>query len=99
MGFASTTTAWACWVAYYTIETTRASQDSLPHGWPSAYLPDRSLVVLTSSNIYFAWTKASAHEFIADVMRLSAASLVEAEIQDRQELRNAAPYVNCALFV
>jgi hypothetical protein len=31
-------------------------------------------------------------------MRLSAASLVEAGIQDGQDLKNAAPYVNYALF-
>jgi len=37
----------------------------LTHGSPSAYPPDRSLTVLPS-NIYFAWTKASADRFIAD---------------------------------
>ncbi len=31
-------------------------------------------------------------------MRLSAASLVKAGIQDRQDLRNAAPYVKYTLF-
>ena len=31
-------------------------------------------------------------------MRLSAASLVEAGTQDGQDLMNAAPYVNYALF-
>ena len=50
------------------------------------------------SNIYLAWTKASADEFIAEAMRLSAASLVEAGIQDGQDLKNAAPYVNYSLF-
>jgi hypothetical protein len=35
---------------------------------------------------------------MAEAMRLSAASLVEAEIQDGQGLMNAAPYVNYALF-
>jgi hypothetical protein len=35
---------------------------------------------------------------MANAMRLSAASLVQAGIKDRQELENAAPYVNYALF-
>jgi hypothetical protein len=35
---------------------------------------------------------------MADAMRLSAASLVNAGIQDGQDLKNAAPYVNYALF-
>jgi hypothetical protein len=43
----------------------------LTHGSPSAYPPDRSLAILPS-NFYFAWTKASADEFIAEAMRLSA---------------------------
>jgi hypothetical protein len=35
---------------------------------------------------------------MAEAMRLSAASLVQAGIQDGQDLMNAAPYVNYALF-
>ena len=69
----------------------------LTHGEPSAYPPDRSLAVLPSNN-YFAWTNASADEFMAEAMRLSAKSLFEAGIQDGQDLKNAAPYVNYALF-
>lgn len=79
----------------YTIEPLEPG--FLTHGSPSAYPPDRSLAVLPS-NIYFAWTKASADEFIAKAMRLSAASLIEAGIQDGQNLKNAATYVNYALF-
>jgi hypothetical protein len=79
----------------YTIEPLEPG--FLAHGSPSAYPPDRSLAILPS-NIYFAWTKASADEFMAEAMRLSAASLVEAGIQDGQDLMNAAPYVNYALF-
>jgi hypothetical protein len=56
---------------------------------------DRSPAVFPS-NIYFAWTKASTDEFVADSMRLSAASLpvVDVGIQDGQDLMNAAPCVN-----
>lgn len=71
--------------------------DFLSHGGPSAYPPDRSLAVFPSS-IYLGWTNASADEYMAEAMRRSAASLVEAGIQDGQDLKNAAPYVNYALF-
>jgi hypothetical protein len=71
--------------------------DLLSHGGPSAYPPNRSLAVFPSS-IYLGWTNASADGYMADAMRRSAASLVEAGIQDGQDLKNAAPYVNYALF-
>ena len=35
---------------------------------------------------------------MADALRASAATLIEAGIQDCQNLTNAAPYVNYALF-
>ena len=71
--------------------------DFLSHGGPSAYPPNRSLAVFPSS-IYLGWTNASADGYMADAMRRSAASLVEAGIQDGQDLKNAAPSVNYALF-
>ncbi len=71
--------------------------DYLSHGGPSAYPPNRSLPVLPSS-IYLGWTNASADGFMAEAMRLSHASLVEAGIKDGQDLENAAPYINYALF-
>ncbi|KAF8477760.1 hypothetical protein DFH94DRAFT_92255 [Russula ochroleuca] len=71
--------------------------DFLAHGEPSAYPPDRSLAVFPSA-VSVGWTSASADVFMADAVRLSAASLVEAAIQDGQDLKNAAPYVNYALF-
>jgi berberine-like enzyme len=79
----------------YTLEP--FEPDFLSHGGPSAYPPDRSLVVFPS-NIYYGWTNASADRFMADAMRRSVASLVEAGIEDGQDLKNAAPYVNYALF-
>ena len=80
---------------FYVIEP--FEPDFLTHGEPSAYPPDRSLAVLPSL-VYVSWTNASADEFMTDAIRLSAASLVEAGIQDGQDLKNAAPYVNYALF-
>jgi len=71
--------------------------DFLSHGGPSAYPPDRPLAVFPSS-IYLGWTNSSADGFMAEAMRLSHASLVDAGIKDGQDLKNAAPYVNYALF-
>jgi hypothetical protein len=62
-----------------------SSQGSSPTGSLSRHL-----------TFYFAWTKASADEFIAEAnaMRLSAASLVETGVQDvrRQDLKNARAF-------
>ena len=71
--------------------------DFLSHGGLSAYPADCSLVVFPSG-IYYGWTNASADGFMADAMRRSAASSVEAGIKDGQDLKNAAPYVSYALF-
>ncbi|KAI9456081.1 FAD-binding domain-containing protein [Russula earlei] len=71
--------------------------DILTHGGPSAYPPDRSRVFLPSS-AYRGWTNESADEHMADSLRLSTAALIEAGTRDGQDLENAAPYVNYALF-
>jgi hypothetical protein len=51
--------------------------DFLTHGEPSAYPPDRSVVVYPSV-MYLGWNNVSADVFMADLARLSAASLVAA---------------------
>ena len=79
----------------YTLEP--FDSDFLSHGGPSAYPPNRSVPVLPSS-MFVGWTNASADGYMANAMRLSAASLVQAGIKDGQDLTNAAPYVNYALF-
>ncbi|KAI9451166.1 FAD-binding domain-containing protein [Lactarius psammicola] len=71
--------------------------DYLTHGETSAYPPDRSLAVLPSS-IYFGWIDESADKYMADAMRVSSATLVEAGIRDGQDLKDAPPYSNYALF-
>ncbi|KAF8463791.1 FAD-binding domain-containing protein [Russula ochroleuca] len=71
--------------------------DFLTHGKPSAYPPDRSLAVLPSL-VYVGWTSSSTDVYMADAAHRSAASLVEAAIQDGQDLKNAGPYVNYAIF-
>ena len=80
---------------FYVIEP--FEPDVLTHGGPSAYPPDRSRAVFPSM-VYVTWTNASVDGIITDAIRLSAASLFEAGIEDGQDLKNAAPYVNYALF-
>ena len=70
--------------------------DFLAHGGPSAYPPDRSLTVFPSL-VYAGWTSAAADVYMEDAVRLSSASMVEAAIQDGQDLKNAATYVNYAI--
>ncbi|KAH9963685.1 hypothetical protein BJV74DRAFT_880011 [Russula compacta] len=79
----------------YTLEPMES--DYLTHGGPSAFPPNRSLAVL-QSNMYLGYTSELADPFMADAMRSSAATMMEVGIQDGQDLKNAAPYVNYALF-
>jgi len=79
----------------YTLE--QYESDFLTHGGPSAYPPERSRAFLPSI-ISYSWTDASVDRLMADAMRLSGASLVEVEIQDGQDLKNASIYGNYALF-
>jgi hypothetical protein len=71
--------------------------DILTHGGPSAYPPNRSRAILPS-NLALGWTDESVDNIMADAVRTSAATLVEAGMRDGQDLANAAPYVNYALF-
>ena len=71
--------------------------DIFTHSGPSAYPPDRSRAILPSS-MYLGWTDELVDNVMANAMRTSAATLVEAGIKDGQDLSNAAPYVNYALF-
>lgn len=66
------------------------------HGSPSAYPPDRILPVFPSS-IYYGWTDKSVDKHMDEAMRTSAAILERAGIQDGQDLKNAAAYVNYAI--
>jgi len=70
--------------------------DFLTHGSPSAYPPDRPLPVFPSS-IYYGYTNKSADKHMGDAIRTSTATLERAGIQDGQDLKNAASYVNYAI--
>ena len=67
------------------------------HGSPSAYPPDRSRAVFPSV-LNIAWTNASLDKTMADVLRDGAKSIRDVEIEDGQNLTDAAVYVNYALF-
>jgi Berberine and berberine like len=71
--------------------------DFLTHGGVSAFPPDRSLAVFPSG-LCIGWTNESADTYVVEAMHRSAASLLEAKIKDGQDMTNAAPYVNYALF-
>ena len=71
--------------------------DFLTHGGPSAYPPNRALPVFPSG-IYFGWNNGSVDHFMASAIRTSTATLVEAGIQDGQDLKTAAPYTNYAFL-
>ncbi|KAH9972621.1 hypothetical protein BGW80DRAFT_1252666 [Lactifluus volemus] len=69
----------------------------LTHGGQSAYPPDRSRAFLTS-NIYVGWSEKSADKPTEHAIRSSHATLVAAGIKDGQDLKDAPPYPNYALF-
>ena len=71
--------------------------DFLSHGGPSAFPPDRSRPVFPSG-VCYGWTDESVDKYMADAMHRSVASILAAGIKDGQDLTNAAPYVNYALF-
>jgi len=68
--------------------------DILSHGGPSASPPDRSFAAF-SSTIYLGWTNSPADGFMAEAIRFSHASLVEAGIKDGQDLKNIRKKVIC----
>ena len=78
----------------YTIDPFES--DFLTHGGPSAYPPDRTRPVFPSS-IYYGWTDKSVDKHMDDAIRTSIATLERAGIQDGQDLKNAAAYVNYAI--
>jgi len=82
-------------LAVYTLEP--YEPDIFTHGGPSAYPPDRSCTILPG-NIYYGYSNKSVDEYMAHSMRTSTALLIAAGIKDGQDLENAAPYPNYALF-
>ena len=73
--------------------------DIFTHGGPSAYPPDRSHAVLPSS-LFVAWNDKSLDKdkYVYDSLRNLSASIVEAGIEDGQDLMDAAHYPNNAIY-
>jgi len=84
---------------YLFIASRHSSQIFSPTaGHPRTRQTALSPLAVFPSGIYLDWTNSSADGFMAETMRLSHASLVEAGIKDGQDLGNPVPYVNYALF-
>jgi hypothetical protein len=71
--------------------------DIFTHGTPSAYPPDRSRTILPSG-FMVSWNDKSLDQYMYDSIRSLSASILEAEIKDGQDLKDAAIYPNYALY-
>jgi hypothetical protein len=71
--------------------------DIFTHGAPSAYPPDRSRTILPSALI-IAWNDKDIDQYVYDSIRNLSASLLETAIKDGQDLTNAVPYTNYAVY-
>jgi hypothetical protein len=73
------------------------NSDIFTHGGPSAFPPDRSHTVLPSS-VLVGWNDKSLDKYAYDTLHNLSASITEAGIKDGQDLKDAAPYPNYALY-
>jgi hypothetical protein len=71
--------------------------DILTHGGPSAYPPDRSRTIYPSL-IVIGWNDKELDGYVYDSIRNLSASILESAIKDGQDLKNAAPYTNYAVY-
>jgi len=73
--------------------------DIFTHGEPSAYPPDRSRTILPSA-VFVGWNDKSldSDKYVYDSVRHLTASIIEAGIKDGQDLKDAAPYTNYAVY-
>jgi hypothetical protein len=71
--------------------------DIFTHGAPSAYPPDRSRTILPSALI-IAWNDKDLDQYMYDSIRNLSASILETGITDGQDLKDAGPYTNYAVY-
>jgi hypothetical protein len=73
--------------------------DIFTHGRSSAYPPDRSHTILPS-NLLVAWNDKSLDKdkYVYNSVRSLSASIIEAGIEDGQDLKKAAHYPNYAVY-
>ena len=67
------------------------------HGSGSAYPPDRSHAILPSV-LGIQWSNASLDKTMAPALRQISDTIHTVALRDGQNVANAAPYVNYALF-
>ncbi|KAI0071682.1 FAD-binding domain-containing protein [Panus rudis PR-1116 ss-1] len=70
----------------------------LSHGKETAWPPTRSQVYVPTS-IYLTWTNPRYDDIMANAIRASAAHLTQVAMDEGQDLTNASPYGNYAIFV
>lgn len=71
--------------------------DIFTHGGPSAYPPDRSRTILPSA-VVIGWNDKDLDQYVYDSIRNLSASILETVIKDGQDLKDAGPYTNYALY-
>jgi hypothetical protein len=71
--------------------------DIFTHGGPSAYPADRSRTILPSALI-ISWNDKDLDQYMYDSIRKLSALILETGIKDGQDLKNAGPYTNYAVF-
>jgi hypothetical protein len=71
--------------------------DIFTHGAPSAYPPDRSRTILPSLLI-ISWNDKDLDQHMYDSIRNLSASLLETAMKDGQDLKDAGPYPNYAVY-
>ena len=73
--------------------------DIFTHGGPSAHPPDRSRTILPSvASIMWKDESLDKDKYVYDSLRSLSASIIEAGIKDGQDLKDAAPYTNYAIY-
>ena len=71
--------------------------DIFTHGAPSAYPPDRSSTTLPSG-VFIAWKDKDLDQYMYDSIRNLSASILETAVKDGQDVKDAAPYTNYAIY-
>lgn len=73
--------------------------DIFTHGAPSAHPPDRSRTIHPSA-VFVGWKDKDLDKdkYVYDSVRNLSASILELAIKDGQDLKDAAPYVNYAIY-
>ena len=69
----------------------------MTHGAPSAYPPDRSRTIFPSFLI-IAWNDKDLDGYVYESIRNLSALILESGMKDGQDLKDAGPYTNYAVY-